>query len=220
MITVHHLNASRSQRVIWLLEELGVEYRIEHYTRNPKTLLAPPELRKIHPLGKSPVITDGDVTVAESGAIIEYLLERSGEGRFTPGAGSVEAQRNRYFMHYAEGSLMGPLVMTLVFSEVRRKAPLIVRPIAAGIADQVDKTFLGPTIKAHVAMLEDALSDRAFITGDELSAADFQMIYPVWALTQRAGKLPHPNIDAYLKRIEARPAYRRAIEKGGPLAIG
>lgn len=221
MITVHHLNNSRSQRLLWLLEELGVDYAIERHQRDPRTQLAPPALRRIHPLGKSPVLTDGDRTVAESGAIIEYLLAHHGEGRFTPEPGTPEAERNRYYMHYAEGSLMPPLVMRLVFGEVRKRAPLLVRPIAAGIAAQVESSFIGPTIAAHVAMLEAELEGRSFITGDALAAADFQMSFPLQALAARSGGgTRHPNIDAYLARIAARSAYQRGLERGGPFELG
>src|ERR1043165_9122797 len=144
MITVHHLNNSRSQRVLWLLEELGLDYEIVKYERDPKTLLAPASLRKVHPLGKSPVITDGDATLAESGAIIEYLVDTHGKGKLVPAAGTPAYRDYRYFMHYAEGSLMPFLVMKLVFAKIKSDAPFLVRPIAKTIADTVGARFLDP----------------------------------------------------------------------------
>ena len=220
MITVHHLENSRSQRLLWLLEELEVPYQIKHYKRDAKTSLAPPELKSIHPLGKSPVVTDGDKVIAESGAIIEYLVETYGNGRLVPAAGSDEYQRYRYWMHYAEGSLMPLLVMTLIFNRVER-APLIVRPIAKAISAQVRKSYLGPNLDANIAFIESELGRSTWIAGDELSAADIQMSFPVEALMIRAtqDKTSLPNLAAYMDRIRARPAYSRAIEKGGPLTL-
>lgn len=218
MLTVHHLNNSRSQRVLWLLEELEAPYAIEHYERNPKTKLAPDALKRVHPLGKSPVITEDGVTVAESGAIIEYILARYGNGRFSAAPGTPEAARDRYFMHYAEGSLMPLMVMHLVFHEMRRQAPALVRPLVGAIAGQLHKVYLDPTVATHVEMLELELSDRPFLTGESLTAADFQMCIPMIALQSRS-KLPHPKVDAYVARITARPAFRRALDKGGPLDL-
>lgn len=220
MITVHHLENSRSQRLLWLLEELEVPYQIKHYKRDAKTSLAPAELKRIHPLGKSPVVTDGDKVIAESGAIIEYLVETYGNGRLTPAAGSDEYQRYRYWMHYAEGTLMPLLVMTLIFNRVER-APLIVRPIAKAISGQVRKAYLGPNLEANIAFIESELGRSTWIAGDELSAADIQMSFPVEALMIRATQdnTSLPNLAAYMDRIRARPAYARAIEKGGPLTL-
>src|SRR3954469_11911040 len=154
MLTVHHLNNSRSQRVLWLLEELGVPYELIKYERDPKTMLAPPELAKIHPLGKSPVITDGEDTLAESGAILEYLVDQYGDGRLVPSRGSRDYLRCRYYMHYAEGSLMPSLLMKLVFGRVKTaKVPFFVKPIAKKIASQVESTFIDPNLTRHVAFL-------------------------------------------------------------------
>lgn len=219
MITLHHLENSRSQRVLWLLEELGVEYEIKHYKRHPKTSLAPPELKAVHPLGKSPVITDGNLTIAESGAITEYLIDRYGNGRFKPAAGSPQALRNTYWMHYAEGTMMPLMVMTLIFNRVEQ-APFIVRPIAKAISGQVKKAYLGPNIQANLAFIENELGAVSWFCGEELTGADFQMIFPLEAAMARAGagdKLP--NIRAYVDRVHALPAYQRGLEKGGPYQL-
>jgi glutathione S-transferase len=221
MITVHHLNNSRSQRVLWLLEELGVPYEIQHYQRDARTMLAPSSLKKVHPLGKSPVITDGDEVVAESGAIIEHLVEKYGHGRFAPIAGTPEARRYRYWMHYAEGSAMPPLVMRLVFTHLKSAPmPFFVKPIARKIADQVLDRFVDPNIRAHTAHMEAALAHGAWFAGEEFSAADVQMSFPIEAAAVRGG-LGHefPRLQAFLERIHARPAYGRALQKGGPYQL-
>ena len=221
MIVVHHLNNSRSQRVLWMLEELGVPYEIRHYERDAKTMLAPPELRKVHPLGKSPVITDAGVTLAESGAILEYLVERHGGGRFVPPAGTPERVRYTYWMHYAEGSLMPPLLMKLVFDQVKKaKMPFIAKPIAKGIAHKVTSTFIAPQLKQHLDYLEGELQEREWFAGSAFSAADIQMSFPLEAAQARAGlDATRPQLMAFLARIHARPAYQRALEKGGPYGI-
>lgn len=218
MIVVHHLNHSRSQRVLWLLEELGLPYELRHYQRDPVTLLAPPSLRAVHPLGKSPVITDGDLTVAESGAIVEYLVERHGAGRLVPPAGSPERLRWTYWLHFAEGSAMPPLLLRLVFDRVARAPmPFFVRPIARGIARKVIGGFVQPTLTAQFDFMESELRTRAWFAGDEFSAADIQMSFPLEAAAQRAGlDGRHPALQDFLRRIHARPAYRRALERGGP----
>ncbi len=219
MIVVHHLNHSRSQRVLWLLEELGLPYRIEFYERNPKTLLAPPALRQVHPLGKSPVVVDGDLVLAESGNIIETLVERYGEGRLAPAPGTPERQRWRYWLHYAEGSFMPPLLMKLVFDQVE-KAPLIVRPVAKAISAKVNAAFIRPNLKTHLDFLEAELAQSPWFAGDAFSAADIQMSFPLEAAAARAG-LDHrrPRLMDWLERIHARPAYKTALEKGGPFQI-
>lgn len=216
MITVHHLNNSRSQRVLWLLEELGLPYEIRHYQRDAKTSLAPPELKAVHPLGKSPVITDGGLTVAESGAILEYLVERHGHGRLKP-TDEEALLHYRYFMHFAEGSAMPPLVMKLVLNKVKRApAPFFVRPIAKSIADRVLKSFVQPNIDAQLAFLEGTLSQRPWFAGSEFSAADVQMSFPLEAAASRGADMAaYPKIRSFLDRIHARPAYQRALERGG-----
>ena len=215
MITVHHLNNSRSQRVLWLLEELALPYEIVKYERDPKTMLAPASLRAIHPLGKSPVITDGDATLAESGAILEYLVETYGKGALAPAPGTPGYRDYRYFMHYAEGSLMPLLVMKLVFNKIRTDAPFLVRPIARAIANQVSKQFLDPNLASHLAFLADHLGKHAWFAGDAFSAADVQMSFPIEGAVARAGGGISPRLTEWLAKIQARPAYRKAIEKGG-----
>lgn len=218
MIIVHHLNNSRSQRVLWLLEELGLEYDIVRYQRDAKTMLAPPELRAIHPLGKSPVLTDDGAVVAESGAIVEYLLERYGEGRLIPPAGTPERLRWRYFLHYAEGSAMTPLLLKLVFDRVESSpAPFFVRPIVRAIAHKAKSTFITPQINNHLDYLEAELGKSEWFAGAAFSAADIQMSFPLEAAAARAGLgASRPRLFAFLQKIHARPAFQRALERGGP----
>ncbi len=221
MIIVHHLNNSRSQRVLWLLEELAVPYEVKRYERDPKTMLAPPELRKVHPLGKSPVIEDGPRIVAESGAIIEYLVETHGGGRLQPPAGSDERLRWRYWLHYAEGSAMPPLLMSLVFAKVRSApAPFFVKPVAKAIADKVMDGFVTPQITTHLQFMESELGRSTWFAGEDFGAADVQMSFPVEAAAARGGlDARYPRLQAFLQRIHARPAYQRALAKGGPFEL-
>ncbi|MFL9922734.1 glutathione S-transferase [Herbaspirillum lusitanum] len=217
MITVHHLNNSRSQRVLWLLEELGLEYEIKFYQRDPKTMLAPKELMLVHPLGKSPVITDGDITVAESGAIVEYLVERYGAGRLQPAAGTPERLRYRYWLHYAEGSAMPLLLLQLIFARLPKAVPALIRPIANLIAGGFRQKFIGPQLSRHLQYLESELGRSNWFAGNEFSAADIQMSFPVEGLRSRGGlDGRYPNLLKYLEAIHARPAYVRALERGGP----
>jgi glutathione S-transferase len=224
MLTVHHLETSRSQRVLWLLEELGVPYELKVYRRDPATRLAPPELKAVHPLGKSPVITDGDVTVAESGAIIEYLVETFGHlGRgelshLQPAAGTPEQRQCRYWMHYAEGSLMNWLVMKLVFVTIpKRPMPFFAKPVARGISEKVQAQLVDPNLQAATAFIEEHLAHHRWFAGEEITMADFQMSFAVEALLSRAtGTGRHPHLDAYHARMRARPAYQRAEARGGP----
>jgi glutathione S-transferase len=219
MITVHHLNNSRSQRILWLLEELGQPYEIKRYQRDAKTMLAPPELLKVHPLGKSPVITDGDITVAESGAIVEYLLDTYGEASgLRPARGTPDWRRYTYWLHFAEGSAMPPLVMKLVFQKVKESPmPFFARPIARGIADKVLGAFVDPNLARQIAFMEAELSKSPWFAGANLSAADIQMSFPVEAANQRAGLSQDktPRLLDWLARAHARPAYQRALERGG-----
>jgi glutathione S-transferase len=220
MITVHHLNNSRSQRVLWLLEEIGVPYRIERYQRDPKTMLAPPALRAVHPLGKSPVITDGDLTLAESGAILDYLVERYAP-HLAPAAGTPQALRYRYWMHYAEGSAMPPLLLKLVFDRIERaRMPFFARPVARAIAARAKSSFIEPQIELHLGYMESELGRSPWFAGAEFSAADIQMSFPLEAAAARGGlDARYPRLTAFLERIHARDAYRRALEKGGPFAL-
>ena len=221
MIVVHHLNNSRSQRVLWLLEELGLEYEIVRYQRDPKTMLAPPELKAIHPLGKSPVITDNGAVVAESGAIAEYLIETYGNGRLIPPSSTEERRRWTYFLHYAEGSAMAPLLMKLIFDRVESSpAPFFVKPIAKAIAGKVKGSYIQPQISMHLDYLEAELGQRPWFAGNEFSAADIQMSFPLEAAAARAGlNESRPNLTAFLKRIHSRPAFQRALERGGPYEL-
>lgn len=222
MITVHHLNNSRSQRILWMLEELGLDYEIKKYQRNPKSMLAPPELRAVHPLGKSPVITDGDNVVAESGAIIEYLLERDGGGRLVPAPGTPDKRRFTYFLHYAEGSAMPPLLMKLVFDKIETSPmPFFVKPVARAIAKKVKGGFIMPQILQHLAFLETELGKSTWFAGEEFTAADIQLSFVIEAAAARGGlDEKYPKLNAYIERIHARPAYQRALERGGPFTIG
>ena len=217
MIVVHHLNNSRSQRVLWLLEELGLEYDIKRYERDSKTMLAPPELRAVHPLGKSPVITDGDLTLAESGAIVEYLVERYGEGCFAPSRQMADYLRYRYWLHYAEGSLMSPLLLKLVVDKVETSPmPFFVKPIARAICGKVKSSFIMPQITGHLDYLEAELGKAKWFVNDEFSAADVQLSFPLEAAAARGGlDASRPRLMDYLKRIHDRPAYKKAIERGG-----
>lgn len=210
MITVHHLENSRSQRVLWLLEELGLPYEIHRYQRNPKTMLAPPELRAVHPLGKSPVIVDNDPddaprTVAETGAIIEYLVEKA-DGRLGPPAHRDSALRYRHFMHYAEGSLMPPLLVKLVLTRV---------PLFGKAAQK----RIQPMIDVHLDFVESELASRPWFAGDAMTAADVMMSFPLEAARARGGlDASRPATIAWLDKVHARPAYQTALAKGGPYA--
>jgi glutathione S-transferase len=217
MITVHHLEYSRSQRVLWLLEELEVPYEIVRYQRDPKTMLAPKSLEAIHPLGKSPVIVEDGATIAESGAIIEYLVDKHGKGKFTPAAGTPEFARYRYFMHYAEGSLMPVLLMKLVTMRIATAPmPFFVRPIARKIAGTLSSQFVAPNLTRHIAFLAGELANRPWIAGNEMTAADIQMSYPLEALAARGGDDVPAKIRELVTKFQARPAYKRAVERGGP----
>ena len=217
MVVVHHLNNSRSQRVLWLLEELGLPYEVKRYERDPKTMLAPPALLAIHPLGKSPVIVDGDVTVAESGAIIEYLVEKYGGGRLIPTAGSRERLRYTYWLHYAEGSAMTPLLFKLVFDRIAANpAPWPVSAIARRIAATVTRSFIAPNLTRQLDYIEAELGSQAWFAGAQFSAADVQMSFPLEIAVSRAGlNASRPKLMAFLERIHARDAYKRALERGG-----
>ena len=221
MVIVHHLNNSRSQRVLWLLEELGVPYEVKRYERDAKTMLAPPELRAVHPLGKSPVISDGDEVVAESGAIIEYLADKYGQGRLIPAPGTAERRRASYWLHYAEGSLMPPLLMSLIFSKVRNAPmPFLAKPVAHRIADKVMEDFVTPNITLHLDFLEGELGKSAWFGGEQFGVSDIQLSFPLEAAASRGGlDASRPRLMAFLERIHGRPAYRRALEKGGPYEL-
>lgn len=222
MITVHHLNNSRSQRVLWLLEELALPYDIVHYQRDTETMLAPPSLRAVHPLGKSPVVTTDDgLTLAESGAIVETLIERYGNGKLAPAAGSPEAVRYRYWLHYAEGSAMPPLLLKLMFDRVEKsRMPFFAKPIAKAIAQKAKTAFIMPNIKSHLDFMEGELGRSEWFAGDAFTGADIQMSFPAEAAAVRGGlNGSRPRLMSYLERIHARPAYQRALERGGPYGL-
>jgi glutathione S-transferase len=220
MLTVHHLNNSRSQRVLWLLEELGVPYEIIRYQRQPD-MRAPAELRAIHPLGKSPVITDNGNTVAESGAIVEYIVDTYGEGRLIPPPKTPERLRYTYWLHYAEGSAMSPLLLKLLFTLMPKRAPALLRPLVRKVSNQALTALVNPQLKQHMAYWEGELGKSRWFAGAEFTAADIQMSFPLEAAAARAGlDQGHPKAMAFLDRIHARPAYARALERGGPYTVG
>ncbi len=219
MVIVHHLDNSRSQRILWMLEELGLEYEIKHYKRDPNTMLAPPELKAVHPLGKSPVITDDGEVIAETGAIIEYLTDKTTQLR--PKPGTKEYLRYRYWLHYGEGSAMSPLLLKLVFDVLPTKPmPFFVRPVAKGIAKGALKDFVMPQINNHLDYMEAELGKNTWFVGEDMTGADIMMSFPLEAIAGRAdlGK-QRKHLKAFLKRIHERPAYQRALEKGGEYTI-
>lgn len=223
MIVVHHLNNSRSQRILWLLEELGLHYEVVRYQRDPRTLLAPAALRKIHPLGKAPVVTDGDLVLAESGAIADYLADTHGDGILLPPRGTPARLRCRYWLHYAEGSAMPPLLLKLVFQRMATAPmPFFVRPFARLLAKRTNQSFIRPQLKLHLTYLESQLdSPDAWFVGDAFSVADIQLSFPLEAMAARGGlDADYPHLQAWLKRIHARPAYQRALQRGGPYELG
>ena len=202
--------------MLWLLAELGVEYEMKTYARNPKTLRAPEELRKIHPLGKAPVVTLEGATLAESGAIIENLIERFGDGKLRPDADSPDMLEYRYWLHYAEGSLMAPLLVRLITSRIRSAPlPFFIKPIANRVAGKVDDGFTNPEIERHLNFVDDYLSDHEWFSGANFGGADIQMSYPLAAAAQRSGIGDRRHIEAWLKRIQSRPGYAEAEKVGG-----
>lgn len=220
MIVVHHLENSRSQRILWMLEELQIEYEIKRYARDKQTKLAPAALKKIHPLGYAPVMTDGDVIIAETGAIIEYLVEKT--GKLGPAAIPAAQLRYRYWLHYGEGSAMPPLLMKLVFDMVAaQKMPFFAKPIAKAIVKGVLSNFIHPRIKTHLDFMEAELGEATWFVGDALTGADIMMSFPLEAAAVRGGLNADewPNLVAFLARIHARPAYKRALERGGEYAL-
>ena len=221
MIIVHHLNNSRSQRILWLLEELGLDYEVRRYERDKTTMRAPASLRAVHPLGKSPVITDGDTVVAESGAIVEYLVEHYDKGRLIPAAGSAERLRYSYWLHFAEGTAMTPLLMKLVFNRVETgPMPFFVRPIAKKIASTVKTSYIDPEVTQQLNYMEKEIARTGWFAGKSFSAADIQMSFPLEVAASRGGlDVRYPKLTDFLQRIHARPAYKRALERGGTYAL-
>ncbi|MFT7373325.1 MAG: glutathione S-transferase [Oleiphilaceae bacterium] len=223
MVIVHHLENSRSQRVLWALEELGVPYEVKKYERDPVTNLAPESLKKVHPLGKSPVITDQTaegvpLTIAESGAIIEYLALTYGKENFTPALGTEASRQYNYWMHFSEGSLMQQLLLKIIFDKVTKSPmPFFAKPIAKSIAKKVMKSYVSPNIRVMLEFIENHLSKNEWFTGDVLTGADIQMSFPLEAcvMSGTAGA-NYPSINAYVKRIHARAGYQKGLEIGGP----
>lgn len=223
-LVVHHLETSRSQRILWLLEELGVPYDLRVYKRDSATRLAPPELKAIHPLGKAPVVTDAGQVIAESAVIIEYIVEKYGHlgtgelAHLAPAPGTPTYWQSRYWMHYAEGSLMNWLVMKLVFMTIpTRPMPFFARPIARGLCDKVLATLIDPNVQNSLNFIEGHLATNAWFAGPDITMADFQMSFAIEALLSRStatGQCPH--VVAYHKRMRSRPAYQRAEARGGP----
>ncbi len=218
MLTVHHLNNSRSQRILWLLEELGLAHEVRRYERNAKTMLAPPELLAVHPLGKSPVITDDGQTIAETGAIVEYILAKYGRGRMVPPVGTEDRQRYTYWLHFAEGTAMPPLVMMLMFTEMPKRMPFFVRPVGNMIGKTVQSSYLGPQIERQLDLMEAELGKSTWFAGEEITGADIMMSFPVEAAASRAGLGARKRLTHWLSTIHARPAYQRALAEGGPYA--
>lgn len=221
MVVVHHLENSRSLRILWLLEELGVDYEIKHYARDPETKLAPQSLKDIHPLGKSPVITDGDITVAESGAIIEYLMDTYSDGKLRPANDPSAKRAYTYFMHYAEGSVMPLLIVGLLMGRIESaKLPFFVRPIAKGIAGKVREGYLTPNLTNNLAFMEQTLAQSTWFTGDTLTAADVQMSFIAEGLSVNLDlDRDFPNIARFRDACRASAGYQRALERGGPFEL-
>jgi glutathione S-transferase len=216
LMIVHHLENSRSHRVLWLLEEIGVPYEVRFYARDPATMLAPPALRAVHPLGKSPVIVDDAVTLAESGAIIEYLVEKNPASAMAPARGSAEWVRYLYWLHFAEGTAMPPLLLKLVLDRIATAPPWPIRPIVAAVLRRANDRVTAPRLAENLDLMEAELDRSTWFAGDAFSAADIQMSYPIEAAVRRAGlDQRRPKLMAYLERIRERPPYRRAAERGG-----
>ena len=219
MITVHHLNQSRSQRVLWALEELSLPYQIVRYQRD-KTMMAPATLRKIHPLGKSPVLEDNGLILAESGAILEYLQETYDPGSQMKPQDRELKQQYRFWLHYAEGSLMPLLLMKLVFASLGKPpVPFGLRTLGKVLGQGVEKAYLNRQLETHARFLESSLEKHRWFAGDHLSMADVQMSFPVFALLERGGIDNLPRLQNWKKNVEMRPAWQRAIQQGGPFEI-
>ena len=218
-ITVHHLNESRSQRVLLLLEELGVPYEVQSYARNRKTMLAPNALKSVHPLGKSPVVVDDALTLAETGHIIDTLIDRHGAGRLRPAPETPDRLRYGFFLHYAEGSLAPLMLLSLVFSRLPRQLPFPLRPVARLISHGLEMQFLRPQLATHLDFLEAELAGRPWFAGQDFTGADAIMSFPLQAMLATGRLEHHPRLRDWVQRLEARPAWGRAIERGGPLTF-
>lgn len=216
MITVHHLNKSRSHRIIWLLEELEINYQLITYERDPKTWLAPPEYKRLHPMGTSPTITDGNLVLTESGAIIEYILQKYGQGRLKPEEGSLPWVEYIYWLHFAEGTLMPMLILKLIMATVHKRSPFFIKPITNRIKQSINNKLISPRLHTQMAYIESVLVNDTWLAGDEFTAADIQMAVPlIWASRDPQLMKDKPYIQGYLERAQARPAFKRCIEKSG-----
>lgn len=216
MLKIHHLNDSRSQRILWLLEELELNYEIIKYQRDKVTMLAPKELENIHPLGKSPVLEDGDLVVAESGAIVEYLLKKYGKGSLTYPEDLEQSVDHSYWLHFAEGTLMPPFLLKLVFDKINSSVPFFMKPLTKAISSQVMKSFVGPNIKRNLSFINNRLEDRVFLLGDDVTGADIMMSFPLEAgLSRIEDQDSYIHIRKYIDTIHARSAYKRALDRGG-----
>jgi glutathione S-transferase len=223
MITLHHLNNSRSQRVLWMLEELELPYKVAQYQRDKITMRAPASLKKVHPLGRSPIITDGKNTIAESGAIIEYLLSKKPESRLKPAIGTAAQLKFTYWLHYAEGSAMPPLLLNLIFSKIpEAPMPALARAIVRPIAEGIRTRFVKPELKLHLDYIEESLSASPWFAGRSFTAADIQMSFAVEAARSAMDAAKkgtfvkqYPHMNDFLTRIHARAAYKKALEVGG-----
>ncbi len=218
MITVHHLENSRSQRILWLLEELNLPYELKTYLRDKETLLAPESLKAVHPLGKSPVITDDSLVIAESGMIIDYLVTKYGKGKLKP-TREDELLRYQYWLHYAEGSAITPFLIGLVFQKIETAPmPFFVKPIAKKIAETVRKTWINKQIKLHLDYMENEVAQTGWFVGNDFSAADVMLSYPLEAASE-TGSLKHPHLENFLNKVKQRPAYLKALKRGGPFQV-
>lgn len=218
MIVIHHLENSRSQRVLWLLEELAIAYEVRRYERDPETMLAPPALKQVHPLGKSPALEDDGVIVAETGAIFEYVLDLHDTGALRPARGTPHGRAFTYWLHYAEGSAMPPLVMKLVFQRLPENAPMLARPFAAAVSKRAVEGFVDPQLATHLDYWESELARSGWFVGESFTAADIMMSFPLEAAASRSDLSAYPNIRSFLEKVHARPAYQAALERGGPYA--
>lgn len=224
-LKLHHLNNSRSTRIIWLLEELELDYELVKYERED-TRLAPDSLKHIHPLGKAPILQDEadgtQLTIAESGAIIEYILHRYDTSkRFSPDmTGSQEWIDYLFWLHFSEGSAMPPLLLNLIFNAIPDRSPTLIKPIAKGISKKVMQSFVQPNLNRHNSLIEDTLSQHAWFAGDKLTGADIQMSFIIEAIKARGGLNQYPHMSQWLDKVRSRPAYQAALQKGGELVLG
>jgi len=218
MLIVHHLEDSRSHRILWLLEELELDYEIRKYERDPRTRLSPTSLKKVHPLGKAPVIEHDGRAIAESGAIVEYIVDRFG-AELRPEEGSPAFYEYRYWLHYAEGSAMTPFLLKLIFSELVKQGPTLAKPVTRAISKLMNREYIGPQIELHMNFWESHLAENDWFAGDSFTAADVQMSFPLEAAEASEELDGHLKISQFLERIHGRPAYEKAIERGGPYSL-